>query len=222
MDNKQEITTGGAKKAAAAPASPAYNQAFAKEVYEKVDSGAEIKVCMQCGVCASTCPLREKMKYSPRKLWTLIRAGRRQEVLTSPDIMLCTSCYTCKVRCPRNIPVIDVMHGLAHYALENGIVPREETTKFGQAFWDSIYETGRVDEAVVPIKYCLKDGLVAGLKKSFSMLDIGMAMLKTKRLTPKMFIPPNIVIPPSHKIKGLKQLQAMLDKAKAMGARKEA
>lgn len=198
-----------------------YQQDFAKEVYEKVDSGAEIKVCMQCGVCASTCPLREKMTYSPRKLWTLIRAGRRQEVLTCSDIMLCTSCYTCKVRCPRGIPVIDVMHGLAHYALEKGITPREETKKFGEAFWDSIYETGRVDEATVPIKYCLKDGMIAGLKKSLSMLDIGLALMKAKRLTPKLFIPPNFFIPGSHKIKGLKDLQKMLDKAKAMGARKE-
>jgi quinone-modifying oxidoreductase subunit QmoC len=199
-----------------------YKQDFAKEVYEKVDSGAEIKVCMQCGVCASTCPLRESMKYSPRKLWTLIRAGRRQEVLTCPDIMLCTSCYTCKVRCPRGIPVIDVMHGLAHYALSQGIVPRAETTKFAGVFWKGIYDTGRVDEAVVPVQYCLKDGLIAGLKKSLSMLDIGLALIKAKRLVPKLFMPPNIVLPPSHKIKGLKQLQKMLDKAATMDAGKEA
>jgi quinone-modifying oxidoreductase subunit QmoC len=198
-----------------------YKQDFAKEVYEKVDSGAEIKVCMQCGVCASTCPLREHMKYSPRKLWTLIRAGRRQEVLTSPDIMLCTSCYTCKVRCPRGIPVIDVMHGLASYALSQGITPREETVKFGLVFWADIYNTGRVDEAVVPIRYCLKDGLVAGLKKSLGMMDIGLALMKKKRFKPKVFIPPNIVIPPSHKIKGIKEFQRMLDKAKTLGARKE-
>jgi quinone-modifying oxidoreductase, subunit QmoC len=199
-----------------------YKQDFAKEVYSKVDSGAEIKVCMQCGICASTCPLREHMKYSPRKIWTLIRAGRRQEVLTAPDIMLCTSCYTCKVRCPRGIPVIDVMHGLAHYALSQGIVPREETAKFGGVFWKGIYDTGRVDESVVPVQYCLKDGMIAGLKKSLSMLDIGLALLKAKRMVPKLFIPPNITIPPSHKIKGLKQLQKMLDKAATMNARKEA
>jgi len=197
-----------------------YKQDFAKEVYEKVDSGVEIKVCMQCGVCASTCPLREHMMYSPRKIWTLIRSGRRQEVLTSPDIMLCTSCYTCNVRCPRGIPVIDVMHGLANYALSYGIIPREETAKFGLVFWESIYNAGRVDEAVLPIKYCFKDGLIAGLKKCFSMMEIGMSLMKTKRLKPKLFIPPNVVIPPSYKIKGIKKLQLMLDKAKALGTRK--
>lgn len=198
-----------------------YNQTFANEVYEKVDSGAEIKVCMQCGVCGATCPLRGEMKYGPRQIWTLIRSGRRDEVLNNPDIMLCTSCYTCKVRCPRGIPIIDVMHGLAHYALSQGIVPREETAKFGKVFWQGIYDTGRIDESVVPIKYCLQDGLVAGLKKSLSMMDIGMALLKAKRMKPKLFIPPNITIPGSHKIKGLKEFQRMLDKAAKLEPAKE-
>lgn len=199
-----------------------YNQTFANEVYEKVDSGAGIKVCMQCGVCGATCPLRGEMKYGPRQIWSLIRAGRRDEVLNNPDIMLCTSCYACKVRCPRGVPIMDVMHGLAHYALAQGIVPRAETAKFGQAFWEGIYDTGRVDESVVPIKYCLKDGLVAGLKKSLSMVDIGLALMKAKRMKPKMFIPPNIFIPGVHRIKGVKQLQRMLDKAAAIDAAKEA
>jgi PAS domain-containing protein len=80
----------------------------------------------------------------------------------------------------------------------------------------------RVDEAVVPIKYCLQDGLVAGLKKSLGMMDIGLALMKAKRMKPKMFIPPNIFIPGVHKIKGVKQLQRMLDKAAAIDAAKEA
>jgi hypothetical protein len=45
--------------------------------------------------------------------------------------------------------------------------------------------------------------------------------MKKKRFKPKVFIPPNIVIPPSHKIKGIKEFQRMLDKAKTLGARKE-
>ena len=98
-----------------------YNPSFAEEVFQNVDSGDEIKMCMNCGVCAASCPLREHMDYPPRQIFSLIRAGKREVVLGSKAIMLCTSCYTCAVKCPRSIPVIDVMHGLAHYALKQGV-----------------------------------------------------------------------------------------------------
>ncbi|ADK84355.1 putative heterodisulfide reductase, C subunit [Desulfarculus baarsii DSM 2075] len=209
MDSNLENVAAGAQGTQSkdkAPATRAYEPDFCNEVYEKVDCGSEIKQCMQCGVCGATCPLRDQMVYGPRQLWMLIRAGRREQVLNCPDIMLCTSCYTCKVRCPRGVRVIDVMHGLANYAIKQGIMPREETVKFGRVFWKSIYKKGRVDETAVGQGYALADGLVKGIKNGLEMAPMGLAMVTHKRMG----------LLPVRAIKGIKDLQKMLDKAAQM------
>jgi len=185
----------------------AYDQFFAREVYARVDSGEEIKMCMQCGVCAASCPLKDKMDLSPRKIFTLIRAGQREKVLSSKAIMLCTSCYSCKVRCPRKVPVVDVMHGLAHYALRQGFKPREETALFGDKFWGNIYRLGRIDEKDVAQRYFLGHGIVGGIKLAFENKDMGLGMLLKKRMK----------LLPERPIKNIKSFRKMLDKAKTMG-----
>ncbi|MEW5912286.1 MAG: 4Fe-4S dicluster domain-containing protein [Thermodesulfobacteriota bacterium] len=198
-------------------ASKAYDKSFREEVYENVDSGEEIKLCMQCGVCGITCPLRDEMTYGPRQIWSLIRAGKREEVMNCSDIMLCTSCYACKVRCPRGVKVIDVMHGLARYALRQGIVPRKETSKFGKVFWDCIAKTGRIDETDVPMRYTMTAGPIHGIFNALEMMDIGRALLSHKRM--KFKVAPGV--PPAKKIKGIRGLKKMLKKAAAMSPGKE-
>ncbi|MBW1819399.1 MAG: 4Fe-4S dicluster domain-containing protein, partial [Deltaproteobacteria bacterium] len=68
-----------------------YDPSFAQEVFENVDAGEEIKMCMNCGVCAASCPLSLEMDYPPRQVFNLIRAGKRDEVLNCNSILLCTS-----------------------------------------------------------------------------------------------------------------------------------
>jgi len=190
----------------------AYDPSFAEEVFANVDSGEEIKLCMQCGICSGSCPFKYQMIYSPRRIFNLIRAGEREKVLTCPDIMLCTSCYSCMVRCPRGIRVMDVMHGLANYALSQGFEPRHESAVFGDKFWKSIYKLGRVDEKDVAMKYALGDGLLTGIKKGLELQDIGLAQVLHRRL--------NIL--PVRKIKGAKSLKKMLDRAREISRGGEA
>jgi quinone-modifying oxidoreductase subunit QmoC len=184
-----------------------YDPAFANEIYRNVDYGEEIKMCMQCGVCAASCPLSTEMDYPPRQIFALIRAGKREEVLGSRSIMLCTSCYSCKVRCPRKVPVVDVMHGLAHYALKQGFVPRRNTANFGKEFWAQVYRLGRIDEKDLPRRYFFAGGILEGVKSTIGFMDIGMKMLFHKRMK----------LLPEGKIKGIKGLRKMLDKASEMG-----
>lgn len=184
-----------------------YDPSFAREVFQNVDFGEEIKMCMQCGVCAASCPLSTEMDYPPRQVFTLIRAGKREEVLNCNSIMLCTSCYTCKVRCPRKIPVVDVMHGLAHYALKQGFVPRRRPAVFGREFWAQVYKLGRIDEKDLPRRYFFSEGLVAGVKGTLDFMDVGLRMLLHKRMK----------LLPERKIKGIQSLRKMLDKAEQMG-----
>ena len=183
-----------------------YDPSFAREVFENVDFGDEIKMCMQCGVCAASCPLSLQMDHPPRQIFTLIRAGKKEEVLGSQAIMLCTSCYACKVRCPRKIPVVDVMHGLANYALKQGFVPRKDTANFGSKFWEQVYRIGRIDEKDLPRRYFFSEGFIEGIKGTLSFSDIGI----------KMFLHKRMKLLPEKKIKGIKELRKMLEKAETM------
>lgn len=180
-----------------------YDQSFADEVFRRVDFGQEIKKCMQCGVCAASCPLSLDMDYSPRKIFAMIRAGKREEVLGSEALLLCTSCYACKVRCPRGIPVVDVMHGLAHYACGQGYVPRKNTAIFAGEFWAQIYRKGRIDEKDLSRRYFFADGFIPGIRNSLELADIGISMLIHKRMK----------VLPERSIKGIGALRKMLDKA---------
>jgi len=184
-----------------------YDPSFAQEVFKNVDSGEEIKMCMQCGICGGSCPLRHEMDYTPRNIFTMIRNGRRDDVLGSKAIMLCTSCYRCKVRCPRGIPVIDVMHGLAHYSIKQGIIPRKGTAAFGGEFWNMVYRIGRIDEKDLSRRYYFQDGLVAGIK----------GMLGIARMAAQMLLHGRVKLLPERKINGVKTLRKMLDKAEQMG-----
>lgn len=183
----------------------AYEPSFAQEVSRSVDFGDEIKMCMQCGVCAGSCPLRDQMDYPPRQIFSLVRAGKREEVLGSNSILLCTSCYTCVVKCPRKVPVMDVMHGLAHYALAQGYVPRKDTASFGQEFWKQIYKLGRVDEKDLPRRVFFADGVGTGIKKMLGFMDIGIKLLLHRRMK----------LLPERKIKGIQSLRKMMDKAES-------
>ncbi len=184
-----------------------YDPSFAQEVFQNVDSGEEIKMCMQCGICGGSCPLRHEMDYTPRNIFMMVRNGRRDAVLGSKAITLCTSCYRCKVRCPRGIPVIDVMHGLAHYGIKKGIIPQKGTAAFGGEFWKMIYRIGRIDEKILPLIYNFKEGLVPGIKSTLEMAPMGAQMLLHHRMA----------ILPERKIKGIKAMRKMLDKAEKMG-----
>ena len=145
----------------------------------------------------------------------MIRAGKREEVLTSESMWMCTSCYNCIVRCPREIPITHIMHGLANYAQRLGLAPKmNPTRRFAKIFWDNISKSGRVNETSLSVKLYFMDGFGSGVKKALEMANTGLGMLKTKRLNPMSLI--------SHKgVDNPKQLQSMLKKAQEMEANRK-
>jgi len=162
-----------------------YRNNFLKEVEEHVEEGEWVKMCMQCGVCAGSCPFGPHWEHSPQKLFQMIRAGKREEVLSSDSMWMCTSCYNCVVRCPRQLPITQIMHGLATYAHRLGLAPKDQPTRhFSKLFWDNCTKTGRVNELRLTLGLYFKNGFVAGLKQAWTMKSIGLGMLKTKRLNP--------------------------------------
>lgn len=187
-----------------------YHNNFLKEVEANVEEGSWVKMCMQCGVCAGSCPLGDSWEHSPQEIFMMIRAGKREEVLTSDSMWMCTSCYNCIVRCPRGLPITHIMHGLASYADRLGIAHKKNPTRrFAKIFWDNVTKNGRANELSLSLKLYFMDGIVAGIKMGLSMIGVGLGMLRTGRLDPMALI--------SHKgIKDVKGLQAMLKKARVI------
>lgn len=83
--------------------------------------------CMQCGLCAASCPLGDVMEFPPRKLILEAMAGRLDRVLASPSLWMCVGCYTCSLRCPRDIELTDrLWPALRDRAMQAGFQPPAE------------------------------------------------------------------------------------------------
>ena len=165
-----------------------YHNNFLKEVEANVEEGHWVKMCMQCGVCAGSCPLGPHWEHSPQKIFMMIRAGKREEVLTSDSMWMCTSCYNCIVRCPRKLPITHIMHGLANYAHRLGLAPKGQPTReIAKLFWDNTIKTGRVNELKFSLAMYFKDGFGQGVKNAMAMQGVGMGLMKAKRLNPMEF-----------------------------------
>ncbi|EGJ50193.1 4Fe-4S dicluster domain-containing protein [Desulfocurvibacter africanus] len=111
--------------------------------------------CMQCGTCGASCPNAFAMDYTPRQLWRLLLLGQEQEVLGSKTIYLCSSCYTCTVRCPRGLPLTEAMHALKRLAWER-LPQTRSRAAFYQAFVAHIRIYGRVQESALMARYFAK------------------------------------------------------------------
>jgi quinone-modifying oxidoreductase, subunit QmoC len=180
-----------------------YDLGFANWVYENVDGGDKLSMCMQCGVCSGSCPIGAQMDHGPRKLFMMIRAGMKEAVLSSNTMWNCTSCYNCVVRCPRGVPVTYILQDLASKAVELGYAKGEDNTRFSKAFWWSAKTFGRTDERLVTAKYYFSHGLVAGIRLGLANLKIALGLIRTRRMH----------IGPPKTIKDRKGLQAILAKA---------
>lgn len=181
-----------------------YDLGFAKWVYENINGGDKMALCMQCGACSGSCPIGVQMDYGPRKLFMMIRAGMKEDVMTSNTQWNCTSCYRCVVRCPRGVPVTYILQDLAAKSAELGYVPKtNENRNFAKSFWWSAKTFGKTDERLVTALYYFSFGFKEGYKRGMDNLKIALAFIKKGRM--------HIGLP--HQIKGKKQLKAILAKA---------
>ena len=191
-----------------------YRNSFLREVEEKVDEGEWVKMCMQCGVCAGSCTFGPDWEHTPQKIFMMIRAGKREEVLSSHSMWLCTSCYNCMVRCPRELPITHIMHGLASYAHRLGLAPKNQPTRdFSLIFWENCTKTGRVNELRMTISVYFREGFISGVKKMWTLRNIGRGLFFAKRLNPlELFV--------SHGCKDKDGLRRALKKADEIEARR--
>ena len=103
---------------------------------EKI-SGTEAHICYQCGTCTGSCPSAPRSSYRIRNFMRRANLGLKEVSLTDPDLWLCTTCYTCSDRGPRDLIPTDVIMAMRNMAAQRGIVPKNflGTVNF-------IYQTG--------------------------------------------------------------------------------
>lgn len=127
---------------------------------------------MQCGICAGSCPVSHEMDYSPRQLVRMVLLGLKKKVLNSNTIWLCTTCFSCSVRCPRGVHPTELMETLKPIAIAEGI--RNKNTKFDNVFSDVIKKTGRASEFLLISKYSLTEpGMIKQAPFGLSLFSKG-------------------------------------------------
>lgn len=191
-----------------------YKNNFLKEVEANVEDGYMVKMCMQCGVCAGSCPFGPHWEHSPQKLFMMIRAGKRDEVLKTDSFWMCTSCYNCIARCPRKLPITHIMHGLANYSYRLGLSPKGQPNQtIAKIFWDNAVKYGRTNELRFSLSMYFKDGFGQGVKNAMAMQGVGLGLMKAKRLNPMEIVS-------GHTCKDRSGIQKMIAKAQEIEDRR--
>jgi Fe-S oxidoreductase len=128
--------------------------------------GRKLLTCIQCGMCAGTCPYGDVMDYPPRRIIGMLRSGLLEKVFTSESLLNCVACYACLAKCPRGIRLTEVLLPLVkeqvfvhlpevppelHKALEN-------TLRYGNPAGESARKRAAwVKTAGVPIRILSED-----------------------------------------------------------------
>ena len=181
---------------------------FLQEVIEDTPGGdPHFELCIQCGTCGGSCPSGADMEYSPRRIFAMIEAGMREEVLKANTFWYCVSCYYCMTRCPQEVHITDLMYTLKRKAIREGYC-RESTASdapdFSEFFVDAVMKYGRSFELGLATRYHLRHHPLDAVK----MAGMGLEMMRKGRmdLTPR-------------RIKNLDQLHAIMDKAEEIAQR---
>jgi len=147
--------------------------------------GEHIRACIQCGVCTGTCPVAGEMEFPPRKIIALIRAGERDEVLSSSSMWHCLSCYLCSCRCPRGVKPTELAHALESLAIQQGFrVKGTSTPAMYRSFVNSIKSNGRVHEFGMMLRFYLAiiPQLLAKPLDTLRMLPLGLRLFLHRRM----------------------------------------
>ena len=78
------------------------------DLFQSVE-GRKVLTCIQCGVCAGTCPYGDVMDYPPRRIIAMLRSGMLEKVFSSESLLACVACYACMAKCPRGIRLTEVL-----------------------------------------------------------------------------------------------------------------
>lgn len=95
-----------------------------------VDAGIDtVEHCFQCGTCGGGCPSGRRTPYKVRQIVRKCLMGLKDEVVADPALWMCTTCYTCQERCPRNVKIVEIIKMARNVAAQSGFMaPAHKTT----------------------------------------------------------------------------------------------
>ena len=125
---------------------------FIKDVM-KMPGGEKILECIQCGSCAGGCPTMFAMDYSPMQIIKMINLGMKEKVLSSSTIWVCSACYTCATRCPRNVNFTTLMMSLRNKAIQENLVKDDAKSDFHKYFFEVVNKYGKMHEPELLVKF---------------------------------------------------------------------
>jgi Fe-S oxidoreductase len=82
----------------------------------KESGGDAFKLCYQCGLCDTVCPLNKVGTFSMRKIIREATFGLTE--IESEDLWRCTTCGNCPQQCPRGVKIIESGVSLRRIATE--------------------------------------------------------------------------------------------------------
>jgi Fe-S oxidoreductase len=105
-------------------------------------TGGWAAACYQCGLCSAVCPWGqvrspEAPPVSVRQMVRAAQLGLSSEALPAgAPLWLCTTCRACEVRCPRGVPVTDVVLGLRELAWKEPWLAGQAPPALAGMLWD--------------------------------------------------------------------------------------
>ena len=143
------------------------------------------------------------MDHTPRMLFAMIEAGMREEVLRSNTPWYCVSCYYCTVRCPKEIPITDLMYALKQFAVQARLYDDSDAPDFSESFIGYVETYGRSFEVGLATRYHLTHSPL----KKVGLGAFALEMLSKDRLGLR-----------PDRIAGIDQLRSILNTAKSLEA----
>lgn len=97
-------------------------QGFVAEI--QALGGKDILECIQCGKCASTCPMAlAGFPFFNKRIIQAILLGLKEMLLDDTSIWACQSCNRCTEICPRKVKPFEVMQAMRRVAVREFSLP---------------------------------------------------------------------------------------------------
>jgi heterodisulfide reductase subunit C len=157
---------------------------FIKKIM-KMRGGEKILNCIQCGSCAGGCPAIFAMDYSPMQIIKMINLGMKKEVLASSTIWVCSACYTCATRCPRNVNFPSLMMSLRNKAIQENIVKDSTKLNFHKYFFEVVNKYGRMHAPKFLVKLLditKFDSLLSNVRLGLRLFRRGKVQLRASKI----------------------------------------